>query len=89
VAALASLKAEILDLSNRLQLANQERDHFEKTAMKLETERRRLEQRMAEDAELHEEQLTELHSVIAELSRKNLQQRSMIIQEEDTSGKRK
>lgn len=52
----------------------------------MEAERRRLEQRMLEDAELHEEQLTELHSVIAELSRKNLQQRSMVIQEEETSG---
>lgn len=38
---------------------------------------------MEEQAQRYEEQLTELHSVIAELTRKLHQQRSMAIAEED------
>lgn len=48
----------------------------------------RLQQQLDEQAQRYEEQLTELHSVIAELTRKLHQQRTMAIAEEDeVSGK--
>lgn len=48
----------------------------------------RLQQQLDEQAQRYEEQLTELHSVIAELTRKLHQQRTMAIAEEDeASGK--
>lgn len=43
----------------------------------------RLQQKLEEQSQRYEEQLTELHSVIAELTRKLHQQRSMAIVEED------
>lgn len=43
----------------------------------------RLQQQLDEQAQRYEEQLTELHSVIAELTRKLHQQRTMAIAEED------
>lgn len=87
LAALASLKSDILDLSNRLQFLTQERDQLEKALSKSEIERMKIEKRIEEESQLHEEQLTELHSVIAELTRKVQHQRSMVIrEEEDVSG---
>ncbi|KAH0998561.1 hypothetical protein HUJ04_012836, partial [Dendroctonus ponderosae] len=48
----------------------------------------RLQLQLDEQAQRYEEQLTELHSVIAELTRKLHQQRTMAITEEDeVSGK--
>lgn len=48
----------------------------------------RVKQQLEEQAQRYEEQLTELHSVIAELTRKLHQQRVMAITEEDeASGK--
>lgn len=43
----------------------------------------KLQQQLEDQAQRYEEQLTELHSVIAELTRKLHQQRSMAIAEED------
>lgn len=43
----------------------------------------KLQEQLDEQAQRYEEQLTELHSVIAELTRKLHQQRSMAIAEED------
>lgn len=84
---MASLKSEILDLSNRLQSVTQERDHFEKSFHKAEVDRHNAEQKLEEEMQLHEEQLTELHSVIAELTRKVQHQRTLVIrEEEDISG---
>lgn len=42
-----------------------------------------MKQQLDEQAQRYEEQLTELHSVIAELTRKLHQQRAMAITEED------
>lgn len=87
MAALESLKSEILDLSNRLKCVTQERDHFEKALSKAEVDRHKAEQKLEEEMQLHEEQLTELHSVIAELTRKVQHQRTLVIrEEEDVSG---
>ncbi|KAJ9578304.1 hypothetical protein L9F63_005470, partial [Diploptera punctata] len=87
LAALASLKGEILDLSSRLHTVTQERDLLEKTLSKTQLEKLRLVAETEERAELqaqrYEERLTELHSVIAELSRKIERQRALVIREED------
>ncbi|XP_049785034.1 colorectal mutant cancer protein isoform X1 [Schistocerca cancellata] len=87
LAALASLKGEILDLSNRLHTVTQERDLLEKTLNKTQLEKLRLVAETEERAELqaqrYEERLTELHSVIAELTRKIERQRSLVIREEE------
>lgn len=87
LAALASLKGEILDLSSRLHTVTQERDLLEKTLSKTQFEKLRLVSETEERAELqaqrYEERLTELHSVIAELTRKIERQRSLVIREEE------
>lgn len=73
LAALASLRGEILDLTSRLHTVTQERDVLERAAAQAE-------QTIAQQ---YEERLTELHSVIAELSRKLERQRTLVITEEE------
>lgn len=73
LAALASLRGEILDLSSRLQAVTEERDILEKS----------LSQSLNSMKQQYEERLTELHSVIAELTRKLERQRSLVIAEEE------
>ena len=74
LAALTSLRAEIIDLSNRLQQATADRDLLEKQAAKVTSERLRqqrdADERLHEQALRYEERVTELHSVIAELRKK-------------------
>ncbi|XP_069679820.1 colorectal mutant cancer protein isoform X2 [Periplaneta americana] len=87
LAALASLKGEILDLSSRLHTVTQERDLLEKTLNKTQLEKLRLvaesDERCELQAQRHEERITELHCVIAELRRKIDRQRALVIREED------
>ncbi|GFG35636.1 hypothetical protein Cfor_02558 [Coptotermes formosanus] len=83
LAALASLKGEILDLSSRLHTVTQERDLLEKTLNKTQVMNADTEERAELQAQRYEERLTELHSVIAELSRKIDRQRALVIREED------
>ncbi|KAK7067309.1 hypothetical protein SK128_003168 [Halocaridina rubra] len=87
LAALGTLKNEIIDLSSRLKIISQERDMLEKTLTVTQLEKLRVEResedRLDTQAARYEERLTELHSVIAELSRKIDQQRINVIAEED------
>ncbi|KAK8387627.1 hypothetical protein O3P69_018262 [Scylla paramamosain] len=87
LAALGSLKGEILELSSRLKVLSQERDMLEKTLTVTQLEKVRVEResedRLDSQAQHYEERLTELHSVIAELSRKIEQQRINVIAEEE------
>ncbi|KAG1675837.1 Colorectal mutant cancer protein [Nymphon striatum] len=87
LAALASLKGEIYELSNRLQHVGQDRDLLEKQFTKAQLERINLvktsEDRLDQQSERYEERITELHSVIAELSKKLNHQQANIIREED------
>lgn len=77
LAALASLRGEILDLSTRLHAVSEERDLLEKSLTQAQINAE------ATVAQQYEERLTELHSVIAELSRKMDRQRALVITEED------
>ena len=74
LAALTSLKGEIIDLTNRLQQVTGARDLLEKQVAKATSERLRqtrdAEDRLQEQGQRYEERMTELHSVIAELRKK-------------------
>ncbi|XP_076311580.1 colorectal mutant cancer protein-like isoform X2 [Tachypleus tridentatus] len=87
LAALASLKREILDLNQRVQHVSQERDMLERQVNRAQLDRMRLardhEERLDQQAQRYEERLTELHSIIAELSKKLDIQRATVIKEED------
>ncbi|XP_068237666.1 colorectal mutant cancer protein [Palaemon carinicauda] len=87
LATLESLKDEILELSSRLKVLSQERDMLEKTLTVTQLEKVRVERESEDKLDLqaarYEERLTELHSVIAELSRKIDQQRINVIAEEE------
>ncbi|GLG94549.1 Uncharacterized protein GBIM_01746 [Gryllus bimaculatus] len=74
LAALTSLKGEILDLSNRLHSVTQERDLLEERLTKAQVE---------VQAQRYEERINELHSVIAELRRSLERRRATSIQEDD------
>ncbi|MGH0185638.1 UNVERIFIED_CONTAM: hypothetical protein FKN15_018229 [Acipenser sinensis] len=74
LAALASLKGDIVELNKRLQQTERERDLLEKRLGKAQCEQSHL---MREHEEVqegttlrYEERITELHSIIAELNKK-------------------
>ncbi|XP_046397760.1 colorectal mutant cancer protein [Ischnura elegans] len=87
LAALSSLKSEIQDLSGQLKAVTQERDFLERSLSKAQLEKLRLvhdaEERLDSQAQRYEGRLTELHCVIAELSRKIRGQTSRMITEEE------
>lgn len=79
LAALASLRAEITELNTRLHSVTEERDILENALKKC--------QEKSENSVIqrYEEQITELHSVIAELNKKlTVQKTHVIVEEEDT-----
>ncbi|XP_041331184.1 colorectal mutant cancer protein-like [Pyrgilauda ruficollis] len=74
LAALASLKGDIVELNKRLQQTEKERDLLEKKLAKAQCEQSHL-MREHEDVQerttlRYEERITELHSIIAELNKK-------------------
>ncbi|KAB0341483.1 hypothetical protein FD754_018409 [Muntiacus muntjak] len=74
LAALASLKGDIVELNKRLQQTERERDLLEKKLAKAQCEQSHL-MREHEDVQerttlRYEERITELHSIIAELNKK-------------------
>ncbi|XP_022086892.1 colorectal mutant cancer protein-like isoform X3 [Acanthaster planci] len=87
LAALASLKGEIIELTNRLQRVSAERDVLDKKLGKAQVERSRLlrenEDRLDQQAVRYEERITELHSVIAELNKKIDRSHGVAFREED------
>ncbi|XP_071447533.1 colorectal mutant cancer protein [Hetaerina americana] len=87
LAALSSLKSEIQDLTGQLKAVTQERDFLERSLSKAQLEKLRLvhdaEERLDSQAQRYEGRLTELHCVIAELSRKIRGQTSRVITEEE------
>uniref|UniRef100_A0A8B9EX81 MCC regulator of WNT signaling pathway n=1 Tax=Amazona collaria TaxID=241587 RepID=A0A8B9EX81_9PSIT len=87
LAALASLKGDIVELNKRLQQTERERDLLEKKLAKAQCEQSHL---MREHEDLqeqttlrYEERITELHSIIAELNKKIDQLQGTTIREED------
>ncbi|XP_033124160.1 colorectal mutant cancer protein-like isoform X2 [Anneissia japonica] len=87
LAALASLKGEIIELKHRLQSTAIERDGLERKLAKAQVERSRLihenDDRLEQQAIRYEERITELHSVIAELNKKIDRTQGDTIREED------
>ncbi|NXP35812.1 CRCM protein, partial [Leiothrix lutea] len=87
LAALASLKGDIVELNKRLQQTEKERDLLEKKLAKAQCQQSHL-MREHEDVQerttLHyEERITELHSIIAELNKKIDRLQGATIREED------
>nr|XP_034320672.1 colorectal mutant cancer protein-like isoform X1 [Crassostrea gigas] len=87
LAALTSLKGEIIELNNRLHHVTSERDILEKQVNRLQADKLRLqhecEKRLDITAGRYEERITELHSVIAELRKKIERHQINVIREED------
>lgn len=87
LAAISSLKSEVYDLANRLQQTSQEKEVLERKLSKWQLERlqvgRDREDRLEQQAQRYEERIIELHSIIAELSKKLDIQRAAVIKEED------
>ncbi|GBM82297.1 Colorectal mutant cancer protein [Araneus ventricosus] len=87
LAKLDSLKSKIAELTTIIQHTAQERDLIERQLNKTQLDRLRLvreqEERLDQQAQRYEERLTELHSVIAELTKKLEAQRANVIKEED------
>uniref|UniRef100_T1JC16 Harmonin-binding protein USHBP1 PDZ-binding domain-containing protein n=1 Tax=Strigamia maritima TaxID=126957 RepID=T1JC16_STRMM len=92
LAALNSLKSEIIDLNSRFQRLNHERDILEKQLNKSQLEKLRFardtDDRLEQQSQQYEERLTELHSVIAELTKKFENQKENVIREEDEMSQR-
>ncbi|CAM5145911.1 unnamed protein product [Natator depressus] len=87
LAALASLKGDIVELNKRLQQTERERDLLEKKLAKAQCEQSHL-MREHEDVQerttlRYEERITELHSIIAELNKKIDRLQGITIREED------
>ncbi|KAJ7335698.1 hypothetical protein JRQ81_013639, partial [Phrynocephalus forsythii] len=87
LAALASLKGDIVELNKRLQQTERERDLLEKKLAKAQCEQSHL-MREHEDMQerttlRYEERITELHSIIAELNKKIDRLQGTTIREED------
>lgn len=85
--ALSSLRSEVDELNSRLVAAARAKEASEETLLRAEAQAIRAEQKIEQQAVRHEERLTELHSVIAELGRQLERQRATVITEEDESGK--
>ncbi|XP_063437691.1 colorectal mutant cancer protein-like isoform X2 [Mytilus trossulus] len=87
LAALTSLKGEIIEINNRLHRVISERDALEKQLNKLQTDKLRqqrdFEDRLEQTTGRYEERITELHSVIAELRKKIERHQINIIREEE------
>ncbi|XP_059549874.1 colorectal mutant cancer protein isoform X1 [Myotis daubentonii] len=87
LAALASLKGDIVELNKRLQQTERERDLLEKKLAKAQCEQSHLmreHEGVQERTTLrYEERITELHSVIAELNKKIDRLQGATIREED------
>lgn len=87
LAKLDSLKSKIAELTTIIQHTAQERDSLERQLNRSQLERLRLareqEERLDQQAQRYEERLTELHSVIAELTKKLEAHRASVIKEED------
>ncbi|XP_018119829.1 colorectal mutant cancer protein isoform X1 [Xenopus laevis] len=87
LAALASLRGDIVELNKRLQLTERERDMLEKKLAKSQCEQAHF-MREHEDVQerttlRYEERITELHSIIAELNKKIDRLQGTTIREED------
>ncbi|XP_015434832.1 PREDICTED: colorectal mutant cancer protein [Dufourea novaeangliae] len=84
-AALSSLRSEVAELNSRLVAATRAREAAEAAVVRAELQAARVEQKADQQASRHEERLTELHSVIAELGRQLERHRATVIAEEDES----
>jgi len=80
---LVSLKTEIMDLTNRLNEVTAERDHLQQAVKIIESSKNKKDDnRWEAQCQRYEERIIELHSVIAELSKKMEEEKDDMIKEE-------
>lgn len=75
-------------MNSRLVASTRAKEASEEALLRAEAQAIRAEQKVEQQAARHEERLTELHSVIAELGRQLERQRATVITEEDESGEK-
>lgn len=87
LAALASLKSEIVEVSGKLQQVTEERNSLRDALSHVDVDRKELiqmyERKLSVQAQQNEEHITELQSVIAELNKKLSLQSANKIEEDD------
>lgn len=87
LAALSSLKGEMIELSNEVKRVRTEKDILEKQMARHQIEKLRIQKdaddRFEQQMTRYEDRITELHSVIAELRKKIDQRQINVIREED------
>lgn len=89
VAALSALQTEVIELSDRLQKSEHERDLIDKKLNDALDEKERTQRRLESIGAAHESRITEMHCVIVELNKKiRFQQENAILEDQEPDGSR-
>ncbi|XP_031620073.1 colorectal mutant cancer protein [Contarinia nasturtii] len=89
VAALSALETEVVELSERLKISEQQRDLIQKKLNEALDDKERTQRRLESIGSAHESRITEMHCVIVELNKKlKFQQENAIIEDQEPDGSR-
>lgn len=89
VAALSALETEVVELSERLKISEQQRDLIQKKLNEALDDKDRCVRRLESIGAAHESRVTEMHCVIVELNKKlKFQQENAILEDQEPDGSR-
>lgn len=89
VAALSALETEVVELSERLKISEQQRDLIQKKLNEALDDKDRTQRRLESIGAAHESRITELHCVVVELNKKlKFQQENAILEDQEPDGSR-
>lgn len=89
VAALSALETEVVELSERLKISEQQRDLIQKKLNEAVDDKERTQRRLDSIGAAHESRITEMHCVIVELNKKlKFQQENAILEDQEPDGSR-
>ncbi|XP_055322849.1 colorectal mutant cancer protein [Sitodiplosis mosellana] len=89
VAALSALETEVVELSERLKISEQQRDSIQKKLNDSLDDKERTQRRLESIGAAHESRITEMHCVIVELNKKlKFQQENAILEDQEPDGSR-
>lgn len=89
VAALSALETEVVELSERLKISEQQRDLIQKRLNEALDDKDRTQRRLESIGSAHESRITEMHCVIVELNKKlKFQQDNAILEDQEPDGSR-
>lgn len=84
MAALSALETEVVELSERLKISEQQRDLIQKRLNEALDDKERAQRRLESIGAAHESRITEMHCVIVELNKKlKYQQENAIIEDQE------